>query len=475
MSTKEGLEPRLPDQSRLNRDQKENSAPSTETPLLNNVILKCFLSQVGKKVAMALAAAGTVLLANALDNSIPATLADIQKTPTPTPLSRLSAEGMPSQKDIREQTRLLLQTGEIRQNDPGNIEFNIGTDNYMWDVSNAYWGIYPPNDPDIGTGTVRVRLNGIWTKAKSFQGLLSLAPRPPIVQGIVGIAINIPLDKYYLSEVVLRGDGNYDPYFELGSDIKNAEKYLGRTTIWKGLPQGGLKGYAKPVTLGTDTNGNYANITYFLDYPYTEEIHFTDCIIVTECGTYQIRLDNQGNFIGDTFVKLPDVQPSPTATVPSPTATTQPTIEATSVVVEPTPGNMYTATLSSNLAGVIIPAEAAGSSLVKAEVHQSSIPADLPPAILPLSAIDVSFSRNGTNITELASNATVQFSYNGYNLDERQIGTLTIYNSTRREYLPVSINQTTKIVSAKTNRFSTFTLARAIAPIPRLLLPLTNR
>ena len=51
----------------------------------------------------------------------------------------------------------------------------------------------------------------------------------------------------------------------------------------------------------------------------------------------------------------------------------------------------------------------------------------------------------------------------------------TMSMSSRREYLPVSIDKIRKIVSAKTNRFSIFTLARAIAPIPRLLLPLTNR
>ncbi len=44
MSTKEGLSPGLPDQN-----QEKNSAPSTETPLPDNVILNCLLSQVGKK------------------------------------------------------------------------------------------------------------------------------------------------------------------------------------------------------------------------------------------------------------------------------------------------------------------------------------------------------------------------------------------------------------------------------------------
>lgn len=333
-------------------EQEKNSAPSTETPLPINGTLNLLFSQ-GGKIALALAAAGLAI--SSLTEQQPTNVgASSKDTPTPTPLSKLSAEGLPSQRLYNQTVRQVdeFQGKETVQINPsyigmGRIEFDIGNDHYIWNVSGAYFGIYPPNDSSIRTGTVWVGINGILQESKAFQGLQSLAPHQPLMaQGIGGIAIDIPLDKYYLSEAVLRGDGNYDPYFESGTDIKNAEKYLGRTTQWKGLPQGGLKGYNKPITLGADADGNYANITYLLNYPYTDQIYLTDCIIVTECGTYQIRRDSLGHVIGDTFIKLADATPTVTSTqtateIPSSTATKTATVTPTSTA---TPYNTATST-----------------------------------------------------------------------------------------------------------------------------------
>lgn len=177
-----------------------------------------------------------------------------------------------------------------------HIEFDIDKDHYAWDITGAGWGINPPNDSSIRIGTVRVAVNNIWDASRSFQPLEKLYPPDQYAIVIGGMAVEVSLDKYYLGTGIGRNDGNYDPYFELGTGIKNAENYTGRIVIQKGLPLGGIKGsmYSSLVILGSDNTGNY------LDYI------FSDCINSSENGTYRIQRDNLGNLIGDTFVKISD-------------------------------------------------------------------------------------------------------------------------------------------------------------------------
>lgn len=220
-------------------------------------------------------------------------LAEGLKFSNPAPQKSLEVkESMPSQnltpKDVR----------EILQLNPNQIEFYFQGDHYLWDVNNASWGIYPPNDPNRGIGTIRVAKNDDFTNITSFQPLGSLYDEelqqgPGVAIAVGGMAVNTQLDKYYLDTATSNNDGNWVPSFELGSGIKTPDSYTGRMRVKKGLPKGGRYGRPGLVILGSDVNGNYARITY------------DDCVIAEENGTYEIRLDSQGNFASDTFTKLP--------------------------------------------------------------------------------------------------------------------------------------------------------------------------
>lgn len=197
---------------------------------------------------------------------------------------------------------LTPRVAESAQTNPLELEFDIGSDHYLWNYTNGTGGIYPPNDPQRRTGTVRVEINGVNYISKYFQPLVTTSTYPEIADGlgvaitVGGMAVDIPRDKYYLSTATTRNDGNYDPRFEMGVGVKTPESYTGRVVIRKGFPTGGINGLmdSSQITLGTDAKGNYANLTY------------TDCIDSRENGIYQVRLDSLANFIGDTVTKLPD-------------------------------------------------------------------------------------------------------------------------------------------------------------------------
>lgn len=214
------------------------------------------------------------------------------------------------------------QVADVVKNKVENLQIIQSTIDFIdnsgepnrWRFNNATGGIDPPNDKtrDIGTVYCYKGINNIYTK--SFQPLGSLYPElqlgPGISIAIGGMAINVQLDKYYLGTDTLRNDGHYDPHLELGNGVNTPEDYTARVVIKKGLPTGGIRGINTSgyIILGNDVNGNYVKRT------------FNDCINPAENGTYQIRLDANGNPIGDTFVKLPDATPTPTPTpTPSPT------------------------------------------------------------------------------------------------------------------------------------------------------------
>lgn len=183
---------------------------------------------------------------------------------------------------------------EIKQVYQYSIDFDIGNDHYNWNFTNASFGIYPPNDPNRVIGTIRVWVNNV--RRTPFQPLGSLYPETQALATIAigGMAVDVPLDKYYLGTATIRPLSNtWDPHLELGNGIATAENYTGRQRLDKGLPTGGFSGaFTEYVTLGRDDRGNWLNMM------------FIGCDIPLQDGTYQIRRDNLGNIIGDTFIKL---------------------------------------------------------------------------------------------------------------------------------------------------------------------------
>lgn len=178
------------------------------------------------------------------------------------------------------------------------IEFNIGIDHYLWSYNNASYNINPPNELVIPTGTIRVVKNGTYMSDQDFQGLQRLYSG--LYGGLLtdlnikGMAVNTSLNRFSLVTATARPlSSTLDVHVESGFDITNAKSYLQRQMVDKGLPAGGFSGaFSAYVTEGRDDRGNWINVM------------FAGCDISSQDGTYQIRRDNSGNIIGDTFVKL---------------------------------------------------------------------------------------------------------------------------------------------------------------------------
>lgn len=214
-------------------------------------------------------------------------------------LENVLASNDPFSKHVRESNMLSqnLDSKEILPATAGVLEFDFQGDHYLWSVNNMTWGINPPNDPERVIGTIGTYKNYDYVNYVDFQPLGSLyseefARGPGIRLVVGGMAVNTSLDKYYFEGGSLRSDGQFDSSLEMGNGIKTPDSYTDRARVKKGLPIGGINGRSSVVVLGSDTHGNYARIT------------FAYCVIPAENGTYEVRLDTQGNFASDTFTKV---------------------------------------------------------------------------------------------------------------------------------------------------------------------------
>ncbi|MBI4582247.1 MAG: hypothetical protein HY718_21305 [Planctomycetes bacterium] len=122
---------------------------------------------------------------------------------------------------------------------------------------------------------------------------------------------------------------------------------------------------------------------------------------------------------------------------------------------------------------VLVPGEAVGRSALRAEVRVVPPPAAVPTTVTVLRALEITFANAATDaaVTELEEDVTIEVSYGGLSLTEAELGRLVIYNATRNELLPTTLDRARQVAVAKTRRFSTFTLALASGPVPRVYLP----
>lgn len=213
-------------------------------------------------------------------------------------LENVLASNDPFSKHVREGNMLSQNLGS-KEILPASqsYEFDFDGDHYSWYINNASSGINPPNDPERRIGTIQTYKNYDYVNYVDFQPLGSLyaeelAQGPGVSLVVGGRVVNTSLDKYYFEGGATRNDGNFDSSLEMGNGIKTPNSYTGRARVKKGLPVGGIHGRTSTVVLGSDTQGNYARIIY--NY----------CVIPAENGTYEVRLDSQGNFASDTFIKV---------------------------------------------------------------------------------------------------------------------------------------------------------------------------
>lgn len=220
---------------------------------------------------------------------------------TPTPNLNLKIDGTPTTTPnnlLIPPAGLTPRSVEIQQLIQDSIDFYIGIKKYNWNFTNASYGINPPNNPSIGTGTVRVNIDGVYYQSEDAQPLQSLYPKPLLALGMGGMAVDIPLDKYYLGTGTFVGNNSinglsmYATHLEAGIGVTTPYSYTGRIMVDNGLPiiYGNSSQY---ITLGRDVNSNYTNVFY------------DNAVDPTKNGTYQIRRDMYGAFIGNTFILLP--------------------------------------------------------------------------------------------------------------------------------------------------------------------------
>lgn len=219
---------------------------------------------------------------------------------TPTPNSTLKIDGSPTPVPnnlLVPPSRLSSRKLEIQQLTQYSIDFVIGLDKYNWNFTNASYGINPPNDSGIRTGTVRVNIDGVWYQSKDFQPLQSLYKSPLLALGMGGMAVDTALDKYYLGTGTfvgnhpINGQSMYATHMESGVGVTTPYSYTQRVMVDNGLPiiYGNSSQY---INLGFGVNGNYTDVI------------FDNAVDPSKNGIYQIRRDMQGDFIGNTFTPV---------------------------------------------------------------------------------------------------------------------------------------------------------------------------
>ncbi|MDP2661518.1 MAG: hypothetical protein Q8R28_12395 [Dehalococcoidia bacterium] len=156
-----------------------------------------------------------------------------------------------------------------------------------------------------------------------------------------------------------------------------------------------------------------------------------------------------------------------------PTATPAPAV----ATIMPSAGVTTNVTIPGNQGTVSIPNDAAGDLPLQVVVKPVPNPTSPPSGLAVLISVQISFSSlvDSSAVKVLDQDVTIEISYAGLGLSDRQLDRQVIYNASRDEYLPTTIDSTRKVAIARTNRFSTFTLARITGPIPRSYVPLMAR
>ncbi|MBI3979450.1 MAG: hypothetical protein HY331_14805 [Chloroflexi bacterium] len=146
-------------------------------------------------------------------------------------------------------------------------------------------------------------------------------------------------------------------------------------------------------------------------------------------------------------------------------------------IIAPTPGATTVVSIPDNQGAVVVPGNAVGNASVRVEVRIVPTPANVPTAVVVLRSIEVSFTNaaDGSAVTDLADDVTIEISYAGLELSDEQLGRLAIYNASRGEYLSTAVDRNRQVAMAKTRRFSIFALVQVAAPIPRAYLPIIQK
>lgn len=133
--------------------------------------------------------------------------------------------------------------------------------------------------------------------------------------------------------------------------------------------------------------------------------------------------------------------------------------------------------ITGNQGNVYVPSDAGGSSSLQVVVQPVAPPTTVPAGATILSAVQISFTRlsDSAKMTDLNEEMNIEMSYAGLGLTADQINHLVIYNATRNEYLPTTIDSSRQVAIAKTRRFSTFALAQVSVPIPRSYMPVATK
>ncbi|MDO8691179.1 MAG: hypothetical protein Q7R39_14415 [Dehalococcoidia bacterium] len=164
--------------------------------------------------------------------------------------------------------------------------------------------------------------------------------------------------------------------------------------------------------------------------------------------------------------------PRPPLLTGPPTATPVPAV----ATIMPSPGVTTNVTIPGTQGSVSIPNDAGGDRTLHVEVKPAPSPTSPPSGLTVLSSIQISFSLDDfSSVRELEQDVTIEISYAGLGLSDSQLDRLVIYNASRDEYLPTTIDRTRQVAIARTRRFSTFTLARITGPIPRNYVPLMSK
>lgn len=165
--------------------------------------------------------------------------------------------------------------------------------------------------------------------------------------------------------------------------------------------------------------------------------------------------------------------PAGTAT-PSATATNTAIASATAIsTVAPTPLTTAAITLPNGLGTLFVPGDAGGGSSLQVTVRVIAPPTSPLTGVIAFRAIEITFNRtsDGSRVTDLERDVTIELSYAGLGLTNDQLSRLTIYNATRNEFLQTTLDPNRQVAIARTRRFSTFTVSLTSLPVPRANLP----
>lgn len=179
-----------------------------------------------------------------------------------------------------------------------------------------------------------------------------------------------------------------------------------------------------------------------------------------------------------TPTPTPTRTPTPTSTstttpTPTPTATPVPAV----ATIQPTPGATTVVTIPGGQGNISVPNDAGGNASLQVVVQPVAKPTAVPTGLTVLRAVQISFTNtnDSSSVKDLSQDVTIEMSYAGLGLTADQLNQLVIYNVTRNEYLPTTIDTSRQVAIAKTRRFSTFALVQITVPVPRIYLPLATK